>query len=352
MKRSLLTGVAYHGNRMPSHVRTDLEKIARADMDVVVHMLSHTDWERHGAVMKDIFKMTEDAGLEVWVDNWGLGGIPGDTSHFLCYHPECHVIYSNGEMHPKLVCPNQPAYRAFVKDWLDAVREMGGKAIFWDEPALPQKAIGEGTDLVYTCACPVCRKKFEEKYGRPMPTLAGDPATAEFAKDTIVDFFRDMSDYAASLGMKNIICFVARYFKAEHNALINEISALPHMDNIGTDPYWCGSKPILANPYEYVYGVTKRMLEVVGDHNKEHNLWIQGYNIPAGREEEIVWATEAAYDAGARTVLSWSFMGGESNTYRAGNPERCWEATVAGMRRIREMERDRTLAEHRALYRK
>ncbi|MBR6739526.1 MAG: hypothetical protein IKM04_00450 [Clostridia bacterium] len=30
MKRSLLTGVAYHGNRMPSHARADMAEIARA----------------------------------------------------------------------------------------------------------------------------------------------------------------------------------------------------------------------------------------------------------------------------------------------------------------------------------
>ena len=84
-KRSLLTGVAYHGNRMPSHVREDMREIAKADMDIVVHMFSHTDWDRHKKVMEDIFKITEDAGMEVWVDNWGLGGPPGDKSHFLSY---------------------------------------------------------------------------------------------------------------------------------------------------------------------------------------------------------------------------------------------------------------------------
>ena len=30
-KRSLLTGVAYHGNRMPSHVRADMAEIAKEE---------------------------------------------------------------------------------------------------------------------------------------------------------------------------------------------------------------------------------------------------------------------------------------------------------------------------------
>ena len=47
MERKLKTGCAYHGNRMLSHAITDMKEIANADMDIVVHMLSHTDWERH-----------------------------------------------------------------------------------------------------------------------------------------------------------------------------------------------------------------------------------------------------------------------------------------------------------------
>ena len=128
-KRSLLTGVAYHGNRMPSHVREDMKEIAKADMDIVVHMFSHTDWDRHKNVMKDIFAITEDAGMEVWVDNWGLGGPPGDKSHFLAYYPDSHIMFSNGEMAPVNACLNSPDFRQFVKNWIDTVAEMGGNIL-------------------------------------------------------------------------------------------------------------------------------------------------------------------------------------------------------------------------------
>ena len=115
--KPLRTGVAYHGNRMPTHARADMAEIARAGMDIVVHMLSHTDWERHRSAMRDIFAISEDAGLEVWVDNWGLAGAPGDRSHFLAYHPEAHSYYGDGIKHPYQICLNAPSYRQFVKDW-------------------------------------------------------------------------------------------------------------------------------------------------------------------------------------------------------------------------------------------
>ena len=78
IQRPLKFGVAYHGNRFLSHAAEDLRKIVAADMDIVVHMFSHNDWERHDTVMGDMFKLTESMGLEVWVDNWGIGGAPGE----------------------------------------------------------------------------------------------------------------------------------------------------------------------------------------------------------------------------------------------------------------------------------
>ena len=86
----LKTGVAYHGNRMPHHAREDFLDMARNHMNLIVHMFSHTDWDRHKKIMKEIIEISESYGLEVWIDNWGIGGPPGDKSHFLQYHPEAH----------------------------------------------------------------------------------------------------------------------------------------------------------------------------------------------------------------------------------------------------------------------
>ena len=76
-------------------------------------------------------------------------------------------------------------------------------------------------------------------------------------------------------------------------------------------------------------------------------MWIQTYDVPRGREEEIIEATAAAYDAGARTILAWGYMGSESNDYRAQNPLGTWNMTVEAMRRIRAVERDRIWEENR-----
>ena len=353
-KRSLLTGVAYHGNRMPTHVRTDMAEIARADMDIVVHMLSHTDWTRHKRVMKDIFAITEDAGLEVWVDNWGLGGAPGDCSHFLAFHPDAHMYYSNGEMHPTQVCLNSPDYRKFVRDWIDTVAELGAKTIFWDEPHYPYKRDADDRKkLFYCCCCPRCQRLFEERYNRPFPTFMiekeFDEDVSRFRTDVLLDYFGEMSDYAASLGLKNVMCVMLNPNHGLDLSSLDGMCSLPHLDNVGADPYWLGHEGV--SPYEYVYKGSKKCVEIAAQYKKDHNVWIQTYKTPRGREEEIVEACEAAYDAGARTILAWGYMGSESNTYGAEVPLRTWSVTVEGMRRIRAMERDRILAENRKKYR-
>ena len=128
------------------------------------------------------------------------------------------------------------------------------------------------------------------------------------------------------------------------------LGALPHLDNIGSDPYWGYRDGV--HPYEFVYNGTKRNLEISAKYGKDHNVWIQAYGTPRGKEEEIVAATEAAYDAGARTILGWSYYAGISNDYGAQNAALAYRRYEEAMARIWSMERDRILEENRRLYRK
>ena len=355
---NLKFGVAYHGNRMLSHALEDLKTIAKADMDIVVHMFSHNDLERHDTVMGDMFKATEALGMEVWVDNWGIGGAPGEKCHFLAYHPEAHTYYGDGIMHPYQICLNAPSYREFVKNWVDKVAALGGKTVFWDEPMIPDVAVPGTSDYYSACTCPTCRKMFEDRFNKKMPAIS-DADVAEFRRETIVDFHEFISNYSHALGLKNVICFMPYQLSGlkseapdrQNMAIdIDRICAMPHINNVGTDPYWTGRYD--GNPYEYVYDSTKKCVDVANRFGKEHNIWIQTFQNRFGYEEDIVTAFHAAYDAGARNILTWSFMGGESNSYRAENPARTWLKTTEGIRRLRDIERDRLLEENRKKYMK
>ena len=361
--QKLKTGVAYHGNRMLSHAIADMNEIARADMDIVVHMLSHTDWERHNKVLKDIFRASEDAGLEVWVDNWGIGGVPGDISHFLAYHPEAHSYTGDGAMHPSQVCLNAPSYHSFVKSWIEEVASLGAKKIFWDEPMIPTKKLPASDDYFSACTCPTCKKLFEEKYGREMPSIM-DADVAEFRNDTLVSYHALISSYAKQMDIESSICLMPHQLAGlKSNATkqermmeisLDRLCSIDSIDDVGTDPYWFDDPEIAksGNPYGKVYEGAKLCVDVANKYGKKHNVWVQGFAAPRGREDEIITATEAIYDAGARTILSWGFHASESNNYRSENPTRSWQMTLEGFRRIKSMERDRLLEENRRKYKR
>lgn len=337
------TGAAYHGCRMLNHVESDMRDMAAHDMNLVVHMLSHNDWERHSRVLKDIVEISEEAGLEVWLDNWGLGGPPGEKSHFLSYHPEAHMIYSDGEPDPVRACLNAPSFRQFVHEWIDVVEWTGARTIFWDEPHIPMKS-----KTTYACTCPVCRAKFEEKYGRPMPETT-DEDVMQFRVDTIADYFRDICTYSKSKGLNNSVCVMLSDDIGINLANLGSIGGIPELDNIGSDPYWGYSE---VNPYEFVYNGTKKNLAISNEFGKQHNIWIQAFGAPRGREEEIIQAAEAAYDAGARTIIAWSYFGGISNDYACENSYVAQAKLNKAFSRVWDMERDRILAENRKLYMK
>ena len=337
----LKTGYAYHGNRMLNHAESDLRDMAAHHGNVVVHMLSHTDWERHKTTIKEMVDITHGLGMEAWIDNWGLGGAPGDKSHFLAYYPDSHVIFSDGSMDPAQVCLNSPDYRKFTKEWIDVVEWTGAKKIFWDEPYLPDKKVDDKT--YFGCACPRCKKLFREQYGYDMPLFENEDV-ANFRVDSIADFFRDVTEYSASRGIENAACVMIgssgmSLQKSE------KLFTLPHLDDIGSDPYWIGRSN---DPYTYVYNSATFNLGLANRYGKKHNLWVQTFNNPVGEEEDIVAATEALYDAGARTILAWGYYGSISNDYRAKNPLVAKVKTEEAFRRIWDKERDRIFAEARA----
>jgi len=341
----LIKGIAYHGNRMLTHVREDMREIAAAGFNTVLHTYSHNDLDRNRRTMKEIFDITFEYGLDVWADNWGLGGPPGDKSHFLSYHPEAHQIRSDGTPDPVRVCFNSPAYVQFTKDWVDAVYQAGARKIFWDEPHFADTKI-DGV-RIWTCRCENCRQLFEEKYGTPMPAIL-TPETDAFRKWTITNFFQTVSSYAKEKGMYNSICVM---FSEGENAPnygvdLESICSTPALDNIGSDPYWLGSGAKgYGAVYKYVYTRTRRNISLCEKLGKEHNLWIQTFSNPAENEEEIIAAADALYDAGARSIFAWGFRGSDSTDYRAIAPERTWYATKEAFRRITQRHLDSLRAE-------
>ena len=346
--RPLVKGVAYHGNRMLTHVREDLRDIVEHGFNNVVHMFSHNDWDRHKNIMGEIIKMTKDAGLDVWVDNWGLGGPPGDKSHFLAYYPNAHQYYSNGEMAPVHACYNNQDFVQFTKNWIDVVLEAGGEKIFWDEPHLIGEDMKDGKPGKWTCRCTTCQKLFSERYGKPMPSVF-TPEVAEFRLWTVANYFQTVTAYAKKHQMENIICVMMDPSYGINLDTMDQLCGIETLDNIGSDPYWHGKAHGYEDVYRYVYERSKQNMDVCAHFKKNHNLWVQAFMNETGTEEEIIAATDAIYDAGARNIFVWGYRGSDANDYRSSQPDAAWKAVGDAMARITERDRNERLARARKL---
>ena len=91
----------------------------------------------------------------------------------------------------------------------------------------------------------------------------------------------------------------------------------------GSDPYWIShNEPVV----DFVGSVSSEVVRLCTKHDKEPQIWIQGYRVPAEREEEISTTIKVAFDSGVRNIATWCFDGGACMTYISSErPEKVWD---------------------------
>ena len=202
MADGIQTGVAYFETRAPKHVAADLDDMAASGATYVVHCFSEFDQRWQPDSVARVVRMTEERGLDSWIDPWGVGEVFGGEpfSRFGAFHPEAVQIRSDGRP-TTIACLNQPAFRTWLHEWIDRASDIGGKTIFWDEPTV------FFTDGVWGCRCDVCRSLWRDRNGGEMPTAYG-PEVEAFIEQTMHDLLGDASLYARSKGMRNAVCIM------------------------------------------------------------------------------------------------------------------------------------------------
>ncbi len=300
-------GVTYYGNRYLKHAREDLADIAEC-CTYVIHTFSERDLYFHKSAMENIFAATRKRGLRVWVDPWGLGGVFGGESFskFLLDHRRSWQFLSTGGA-VQAACLNNKAFRAFVKEWLVNVRDLGGEVILWDEPHMFINLDLE-VSRVYTCVCPDCEKRFINKYDEKMP-LHRDANVQEFRIETMTDFLRDCMAYAKKLGLTNALTIYALRGIREYERLWDIAASLKDVDIFGCDPYWRWNKR--SDPEKHVGYFAEKTVQTCKRFRKQPHVWIQAMKFPRGTEKEILTAVQTAAECGVRNIAAWSYDGGE-----------------------------------------
>lgn len=305
-------GVTYLGNRFVRHyAERDLPEIVDAGCDYVVHTFSEYDLAFHTGEIGGLVEATHEAGLEAWLDCWGLGGFfAGEAfSDFMLRHPESWQVKPNGERAP-VACPNAPAFRDLVRKWTEAAAGAGADAVFFDDPLAPAEE---------TCICDNCREAevvFRE---------AQDGRTLQ--QWSLARLMGNACGEARSLGMRTAVGVLPG------PSLPEQVAAARAADVVAVSPLWRA----LGQPVSpYVHDACSAVAAACRDSGQEPMAWLQAFSIPAGQEHEIEQAAEAMAAAGMANISTWCYRAGEQMTaVRSERAQVAWETVVAAYRRLK-----------------
>jgi hypothetical protein len=112
----------------------------------------------------------------------------------------------------------------------------------------------------------------------------------------------------------------------------DKASALPGVSVLGTDPYWFGSTREVR---QFVGDQARKVVAACAAASAAHpatpiepHIWVQAFNVPAGREPEIAWALDTAVAEGATVLAAWGFHGCEAvSSIASARPDVVW-ATI------------------------
>jgi N-acetylmuramic acid 6-phosphate etherase len=319
-------GVSYFGVRILRHVRRDLADIAARGYTAVLHTFSENDLAYYRGTMADIVAASHEAGLDVQMCPWGVGRTFGGEaeSRWVTMHPEaCQVLDDSRRV--ATGCLNQPAYRAFCKEWADAALECGTDYVFWDEPHWTVPAhVGVDDPERWACCCDVCTE------------LAGGEVTQAFREASLVDFLREMTAHVASRGGKNTICLLPLTEGSHGIKDWDAVAALPGLDVFATDPYW---KNFDEEPGAFVGRFAKLLAETAARHDVRPQLWVPSFGLTREDIPGLEAVIEATRAAGIEDVWTWGYEAcGHMTLLATPDSPLVWEAVTRALTQQQQLE--------------
>lgn len=316
------TGISYFGNRNPRHFLVDLEEILSHHCNFIVHTFSENDQLFYYGTMQELVELSKGAGLEVYLDPWGVGRVFGGEafSDFALKNRSCCQKLFSGDWAPA-VCLNNSTFLEFMMKWIDDAAVIGADVLFWDEPHFYHETRQGDVIRDWACICESCQKKYRLFYGENFPMTVNDDFF-RFREDSMVEFLSTICSYAKTKGLRNCVCLLPMQEKAAGVADWEKIARIPEVDIIAVDPYWIAFKRTL----DYVAENINRIVKLATTFGLEPQVWIQNFKIPRGRESEILEAIAIAYSEGVRNFAAWSYYGtGYMSYLRCDRPKEVWD---------------------------
>lgn len=303
-------GFSYYGNRYIKHFEEDLEEIKKIS-DFIVHAVSEEDFFYHKKALERLFYATKKAGLELWVDLWGFGGVFGGEcfSGFLQKNPSATQISSNNEQLPA-VCMRNEKFIEFINAAIDFFSSIGADCIFIDEPHLYFK-LHMFEEKIFSCACGSCMYEFKKIHGYEMPERTTDEVY-EFMIYTIKNFVEKICRIAKKKKLKTACTIYAVSGIKKYEKFWDEISSIETLDIFGADPYWRSPANILKKSVKkFVSFWSDRIVTTANKKNKSSIVWLQCFRIPSKNLEELKIAYNEIKSFKPDYAGLWSYDAGE-----------------------------------------
>ena len=307
-----------------------MRDLAERGFTGVLHTYSENDLAYYRDQMTRIVAASHDAGLEVQVGPWGLGGVFGGEAEsiFAMRFPHLGQVFADGR-HVSVPCPSRPEFRAYVRDWATAAVESGADRIFWDEPHWAHPRRFDEPASNWTCVCESCRTQFNERFGVEMPTQL-TPEVRSFREKVLVELLTDAVVHVRSLGGRSTVCLLPPV-EGQHVGIDEwePVAAIDGLDTLATDPYWSFFGLDAA---EFVGGTSARLVEIAAAHGLMPQIWIQGYWLTPEQGDEIRVAVDAARAAGVDDLWTWGYEACGHMTYlQTQQPGLVWNELSAAL---------------------
>ncbi len=323
MKRA---GVSYFGVRIPRHARRDLVDIAARGYTAVLHTFSENDLAYYRGTMAEIVAASHELGLEVQMCPWGVGRTFGGEaeSRWVTFHPEACQVLDDGRR-VATGCLNNPAYRAFCKEWADAALEAGTDYVFWDEPhwTVPEH-VGVDDPERWACVCQVCAELSGLDLSQGLT-----PEVERFRERSVVDFLGELTAHVASRGGKNTICLLPLTEGPHGVSDWDSVAELPHLSVLATDPYW---KNFDEPAGSFVGRFARLLAETSARHEVEAQLWLPSFGLTRDDIPDLEAAIAATRAAGVEDVWTWGYEACGHMTHLATpDSSLVWEAVTKAL---------------------
>jgi hypothetical protein len=326
-------GSSYFGCRITPHVKDDMRYLADNGFDYVVHVFSENDMKYHLGTMTDIVGVTRDAGLEVLIDPWGVLQLFGGEafSHWLNVYPEIKQVAEDGTPLP-VACPNNRKTLELMTEWAFAAKSTGADEFFWDEPHMYIPEWFNDSAKLNPCFCPACQEKYKKFSHRDLPWTYDD-TVKEFNRQSLTDFMFDLARLGRQCGLKNSVCLLPSDLAGDTSLDWHVVASMDDIDTFGSDPYWALHGNV---PEVYVPREVRKVMSVCEKYKKDHLIWLQGFKIPDGKEEEVGRAFDIMAEADVQNVAIWGFKACKYiSEISCANPDDVWDLVLKKIKRYK-----------------